>query len=241
MNTRSLNPVLRGCALMAGSLALLGLPSHASAQVVVTPSPGSSFQVHKQDNSPALSVEDSGRVLIPGLPGAAEGNEVLCFDATGALGPCAPGIAVGPAGPMGPPGPAGETGPAGPEGPIGPAGPAGADAPTPLEVRIVTNTQQFLPTEAGSLTVFCQDKYNIQFTAIGVGDPSNLWIDRATTGTVNHIPMTGVSVHNILLQGTGDEHLVIRATRGNNVTTWDVFATTGGGCHMTITQTTGTY
>ncbi len=241
MNTRSLNPILRGCALMAGSLALLGLPSHASAQVVVTPSPGSSFQVHKQDNSPAISVEDSGRVLIPGLPGAADGNEVLCFDAAGALGPCAPGVAVGPAGPAGPQGAAGEMGPAGPEGPIGPAGPAGDDAPKPLQTRVVMNTHQFLDTEAGALTVSCGNGYTIQFTATQVGVSSSLWIDRATTGTVNHIQMTGVSVHAILSLGTHGEHLVIRAASGNDVTTWDVFATTEGGCHVTITQTTGTY
>lgn len=134
MNSTRLVPVLSGIAL---SVVMSALPlQHALAQVVVTPSPGSSFQVHKQDNTPAISVEDSGRVVIPGLPVASEGTEVLCYDNAGSLGPCAPGTAVGPAGPQGPagpagpagvPGPAGAMGPAGPAGPAGPTGPAGAD------------------------------------------------------------------------------------------------------------------
>ena len=151
---------------------------------------------------------------------------------------------AGSAGEPGPAGPAGETGPAGPAGPAGetgPAGPAGDDAPTPLEVQIVTGTQEYLETAVGGLMVFCQENYYVQYTATGVDVPSDLWVDRASTPTVDHISMTGVEVYDVLLGGTGDEHLEIRAVKGNNVTTWDVFATTEGGCQMTITQTTGTY
>lgn len=98
MNSTRLVPVVSGIALSV-VMSALSLQS-ALAQVVVTPSPGSSFQVHKQDNTPAISVEDSGRVVIPGLPVASEGTEVLCYDNAGSLGPCAPGTAVGPLAPL---------------------------------------------------------------------------------------------------------------------------------------------
>jgi hypothetical protein len=130
-------PAFSTRALGAALLIAFALP--AAAQVVVTPKPGSSFEVRRQDASPVLRVEEAGSVQLPGLPTAAETDSVLCFGAsTGALGPCAPGSVLGPPGPMGPPGPAGETGPAGAAGPagpqgevgpMGPAGPAGATGP----------------------------------------------------------------------------------------------------------------
>lgn len=118
--------------VFAASL-LLGLALPLAAQVVVTPKPGSSFEVRQHDASPVLKVEEGGRVLLPGLPATADEDSVLCFGATtGALGPCAPGSVLGPAGPagpVGPMGPAGAAGPMGPAGADGPAGPAGSEGP----------------------------------------------------------------------------------------------------------------
>jgi hypothetical protein len=105
------------------------LPAHA--QVVVTPPPGSSFEVHGQGGNAVLKVEDVDRVLVPGLAAAASGASVVCFDAvSGALGPCAAGVAIGPTGPTGPVGPTGARGTTGATGPNGPTGPAGADGAT---------------------------------------------------------------------------------------------------------------
>lgn len=118
-------------ALSAG--VLLALSVSAAAQVVVTPKSGSSFEVHAQTGNSVLTVEETGAVLLPSLPSAAQGDTVLCFGAvTGALGPCAPGSVVGPAGPPGPPGPQGLQGlqgAPGPQGITGPIGPAGAQGP----------------------------------------------------------------------------------------------------------------
>lgn len=109
----------------------LGVASSANAQVVVTPPAGSSFEVHDQGGNAVLKVEDVDRVLVPGLAGAASGDNVLCFDAvSGALGPCAAGVAVGPTGPVGATGATGATGPIGATGASGATGADGAVGPT---------------------------------------------------------------------------------------------------------------
>ncbi len=119
---------LRHHALAASLAMALCLP--VGAQVVVTPKPGSSFEIHALGGTPVLKVEEAGRVLVPGLSAAADGDTVLCFDAvSGALGPCAAGSVVGPAGPAGPTGPTGAIGPPGPSGAIGAIGPTGAAGP----------------------------------------------------------------------------------------------------------------
>jgi hypothetical protein len=127
---------------LAASL-LMGLSMPLAAQVVVTPTPGSSFEIRQQDATPVLRVEEAGRVLVPGLAAAANEDSVLCFGAvTGALGPCAAGSvvgatgatgatgAVGPMGATGVMGPTGPTGDVGAAGPIGPAGATGTTGPT---------------------------------------------------------------------------------------------------------------
>ena len=93
-------------------------------------------------------------------------------------------------------------------------------------------------TPAGYLTAGCQSSYNVQFTASSLGVPADLWVERASTGAVDHVAMTGISVHNALLNGSADEHLTLRATEGSDVTVWEIWATTEGGCRLSITQTT---
>lgn len=116
--------------VLAASL-LLALSLPAAAQIVVTPESGSSFEVHTQGGNSLLTVEEAGRVLMPGLPSATGGDTVLCFDAvTGALGPCAAGSVMGPTGPTGPTGATGVAGADGAVGPMGPMGPVGATGAT---------------------------------------------------------------------------------------------------------------
>lgn len=115
---------------------LLALSVPATAQVVVTPKSGSSFEIHDQGGSSVLTVEEAGRVLVPGLSAAANGDTVLCFgSASGELGPCAAGSVVGPTGATGAAGPAGPTGATGATGAdgmgsVGPTGATGAAGPT---------------------------------------------------------------------------------------------------------------
>lgn len=117
----------------AVALALLaGLSAEIHAQVVVTPLPGSSFEVHDQSGNPVLKVEDSDHVLVPGLTdaGTTDGDTVLCFAAaSGVLGRCQSGVAAGPAGPTGATGATGNTGPTGDTGPTGAAGDPGPTGP----------------------------------------------------------------------------------------------------------------
>ena len=118
----------------AVALALLaGLSAESHAQVVVTPLPGSSFEVHDQSGNPVLKVEDSDHVLVPGLidAGTTDGDTVLCFAAaSGVLGRCQSGVGAGPTGPAGPTGATGATGNTGPTGDTGPTGAAGDPGPT---------------------------------------------------------------------------------------------------------------
>jgi hypothetical protein len=99
--------------------------------------------------------------------------------------------------------------------------------------------QEYIRTPAGSLTVFCQSAYYIQYTNEARGQTAQLWIERAVPGAVDFATVAGVGVHNVLLNGSANEHVTIRASLGSAVTTWDVWATTTGGCRMNITQTTG--
>jgi hypothetical protein len=109
----------------------LGLALPVGAQTVVTPRAGSSFEVRRQDSTPVLTVEEAGRVRVPGLSTAANGDSVLCFGATdGALGPCAAGSVIGATGATGATGPVGPIGPVGPTGPAGAASATGATGPT---------------------------------------------------------------------------------------------------------------
>lgn len=116
--------------LALGIAAALAGPAFA-ADLRVTPPAAGGFSVRDPaDSADRLRVDGDGSVAIPGLQAADERDSVLCFDdASGALGPCAPGAITGPAGPAGPAGATGATGPAGASGAAGPTGPAGETGP----------------------------------------------------------------------------------------------------------------
>ncbi|SDU31913.1 collagen-like triple helix repeat-containing protein [Halopseudomonas salegens] len=95
-----------------------------AADITATLPPAGGFVIKGSGGDERLRVDDNGTVTLPAVPASTAGNEVMCFDASGVLGPCAAGVAIGPEGPEGPMGPAG---PEGPEGPMGPEGPAGAN------------------------------------------------------------------------------------------------------------------
>lgn len=128
--------------LALAACGLVSLPIH-SADISATVPVTSGFSVRGSTGAERLRVEgDTGAVNVPGLSsGATSQTSLLCYGASGLLGPCAAGVgtgttgAQGPVGPAGPAGAAGTTGPAGAvgatgaigtTGPAGPAGPAGA-------------------------------------------------------------------------------------------------------------------
>ena len=86
--------------------------------------------VIKDDANNRMLIYRDGRVEITGLPGSAQQDELVCFDAiTGELGACTADALQGPtgaAGATGSAGVAGATGSLGPTGPTGGPGPAGA-------------------------------------------------------------------------------------------------------------------
>ncbi|SFE27830.1 collagen-like protein [Paracidovorax konjaci] len=117
----------------AMATSLLGTaPLLHAADVRVTVPPGGAFAVRSANGTQeVLRAQDGGSVLLPAVSSQPPGSNVLCFDsATGALGPCASGVAVGPAGATGATGPAGVTGPAGATGATGTTGLAGATGAT---------------------------------------------------------------------------------------------------------------
>lgn len=115
-----------------------------AADMTFTPAASSGVVIESAPGAPALRVQPTGAVQVPGLPGTpATLTTAVCHDASGALGRCDPAAlagAQGPAGPTGPAGPAGAIGAAGPSGPAGPKGltprmafqaePAGANCAT---------------------------------------------------------------------------------------------------------------
>ena len=147
--------------------------------------------------------------------------------------------AAGEPGAAGATGATGATGPAGPAGPAGPQGPAGADAPQPVIYALVSTTPQVWDeTPSGAITTFCTaTAYYVQFTAVGVGARTDLWIERSSSGIADHEGLTGVSVYNVVIAATADEHITLRAVKGDGVATWEIWATTEGGCRLSITRT----
>ncbi len=75
---------------IAAATAALGTASAFAADVIVTPSAGSSFVVKNSAGSAdRLRVNESGAVALPAVPGAAAQSIALCADVVGVLGPCA--------------------------------------------------------------------------------------------------------------------------------------------------------
>ena len=87
-----------------------------------------------------------------------------------------------------------------------------------------------------------QGKYDVKYLRYwvdGWGTKADLWVNRA--GSSDHISLTGTDVHEIVWNGTTDEHYTLRAAIGDAVTNWDIHGSTEGGCHLSITETTGSY
>lgn len=75
---------------IAAATAALGTASAFAADVIVTPSAGSSFVVKNSAGSAdRMRVNESGAVALPAVPGAAAQSIALCADVVGVLGPCA--------------------------------------------------------------------------------------------------------------------------------------------------------
>ena len=143
-------------------------------------------------------------------------------------------------GAQGEPGPQGIQGPPGPAGPEGPAGRDGVDAAVPDEVLVTAFASDNLATAAGDLSVFCYDRYYVRYWASADWNATaHLWIDRS--GTTDHVSLRGFDVYDVVLGGTTDEHITLRASIGGAVANWDIHVTTEGGCHISVTETTGMY
>lgn len=111
-------------------LALLAGPAGA-ADISLTPPAGGGVIIYSAPNTPALRVQPTGEVQLPGLPGTpATSTSHVCHDASGSLGRCDPASTQGAQGPRGDAGPTGATGPAGATGATGPAGATGSAGPT---------------------------------------------------------------------------------------------------------------
>ena len=104
----------------------------------------------------------------------------------------------------------------------------------------MTNQSEMLRTPAGTLSVFCYDRYYLRYS-VPQQQTAHVWVERAGSGSIDHFAIDYTHVADIVLGGTSDEHYTVRAAIAGDVTTWDVRATTEGGCHVSTTQTTGTY
>lgn len=122
-------PAFALAAVAAASTLLTVLPATA-ADMTLTPAAGSGVVIDSAPGSPALRVQPTGAVQVPGLPGTpATLTTAVCHDANGTLGRCDPAALAGAQGPAGATGPAGPAGPTGATGPAGPVGAAGATGP----------------------------------------------------------------------------------------------------------------
>lgn len=106
------------------------LASHAAVaqnNLVIQPPAGGSVVIEDAaGNQVLLQVDENGVLQLPGVPGSAAQDAILCMEvASGQLGPCSADALAGLEGPIGPTGPQGERGPRGAPGEIGPTGAMG--------------------------------------------------------------------------------------------------------------------
>lgn len=126
--SRSLHPYRK----LAAAAIACALGTAAAQDMVFTPAPNGSVVIETPAAAPALRVQPSGAVQLPGLPAAPSTlTSTVCHDANGVLGRCDPAVvggqqgAQGPQGPQGPQGVQGPPGAQGLPGQTGPQGPAG--------------------------------------------------------------------------------------------------------------------
>lgn len=111
------------------------LASHAAVaqnNLVIQPPAGGSVVIEDAaGNQVLLQVDENGVLKLPGVPGSAAQDTILCMEvASGQLGPCSADALAELEGPIGPTGPQGERGPRGAPGEIGPTGAMGLPGPT---------------------------------------------------------------------------------------------------------------
>ena len=176
----------------------LQTPVVIAADITVTPPSGSGFVV--KDNTGVtdrLRVQESGTVTIPGLPTGATSNTMTCFDnASGRLGPCAPGVGTGPTGATGATGPTGATGATGPTGATGATGatgPAGASASCAF-----ADFYALMPADNSATVGVGAD---VQFPQDGPASGAGV-ITRLTASTFN---LSAIGTYQIMFQVSVDE------------------------------------
>ena len=112
----------RTCVVAAFAMAFAHTGGTLLAADIELEPPANGAVIIKDGANNRMLVYRDGRVQITGLPGAAQYDQVVCFDNTsGQLGTC-PASALGPTGSQGL---KGDTGPQGEQGPQGPQGAAG--------------------------------------------------------------------------------------------------------------------
>jgi hypothetical protein len=75
--------------------------------------------------------------------------------------------------------------------------------------------------------------------------PADVWIER-TGAAPDHVPFPATTpgdatFRRIVSGAVDDDHLTIRASVGAAVTEWQVWATTEGGCRLSVTETNAAY
>lgn len=85
----------------------------------------------------------------------------------------------------------------------------------------------------------CAGTYNVQYTNHIPATTADLWIEKSAAGTTTYVAVAGVSVNNVIIAGSGDEHVTLRARVGQATATWDVWLSTTGGCRVNASETTG--
>lgn len=99
-----------------------------AADMTFTPTTGGGVVIYSAPGAPAIHVQPTGEVQVPGLPAApVGGTNAVCHDGSGTLQRCDTAALAGPAGAAGPTGPQGIQGPQGPAGSQGVPGTNGTN------------------------------------------------------------------------------------------------------------------
>jgi hypothetical protein len=109
---------------------------------------------------------------------------------------------------------------------------------TTTNFAVSSQTQRATPV--GLLTLTCTGGgYSVQYVNNLSSSTADVWVEKSAAGTTGYTAVAGISVFNIIIGGFGDEHVTLRVSRGQNTATWDIWLTTTGTCHQSITETTG--
>lgn len=213
------------CATLASLTSLTSLAAlpAAAADMTFTPSAGSAVVIESASGAPALRVQPTGQVQLPGLPGtSATSTQAVCHDAAGTLSRCDPaalGGSPGPAGATGATGPAGPTGPAGATGASGPAGPAGTTGATgsagPKGDRGDPG-----PGGGGSITGLSEVRHGCFTAAAAVTSGAGYSVTQtAGVFTISFTPAAGAGDYTLMLDGRTSTGRALALKAGGSVNT----------------------